>query len=320
MKITCDVVRDLLPLYTEKMTSNDTKELVEEHLLACPDCRRKADQMNRPGPQMPHPDTEPLTKIQKQIHSRRKLTAWFAFLVTASVIFGLFAYLSSPVYLTAEEAGIKVIKGNATSFLVDIETLEMTGADPEEEREILIVEMGPRVRTYSVDYWNESDMGTGPECATFIAADSRWNTFFGKKEGASRHLILSEDIKNVFYSSLDGSADALLWGPGINGGVQFLPRLVLGYYLLIAAALGAALMVCAFVFRGKKAGRVLAISGSYLLCFAAADLLITGGNWRIFDGKDVPILLTLMLVLAVLMCAAVFTGWEVWKQHKQDKA
>jgi len=38
MKIDCDVVRDLLPLYADEACSEKSRALVEEHLRECPDC------------------------------------------------------------------------------------------------------------------------------------------------------------------------------------------------------------------------------------------------------------------------------------------
>ena len=39
MKYDCDVIRDLLPLYADKACSEKSREMVEEHLKECPDCR-----------------------------------------------------------------------------------------------------------------------------------------------------------------------------------------------------------------------------------------------------------------------------------------
>lgn len=318
MKITCDVIRDLLPLYAEDMESQDTKELVEEHFLTCPACQEAAQRMKQLVPAEEYRDVEPLSNLKKQINRRRMMTAWFAMLVTACIVFGLCAYLAGPVYLTAEEAGIKVYTVAQTRFFLDTNSLQFTSAEPLDELDVLIVEIGSRVRKYGMGYWRESDMGAEEECVTFIAADTRWNTLFNIEEGPPRYLILSLDTKNVYYSNPGGGADILLWGTGTNAGTEFLPRLVLGYYLLIAAVLGAVLTACAIALRKKKAGRIVAIPGCYLLCFAVADLLITGGNWQIFDAQDVPVQLTLMLILAALMSGAIFCGWEVWKLHKQD--
>ena len=39
-KINCNVIQDILPLYIEDAVSDDTKELVEEHLQNCEICQR----------------------------------------------------------------------------------------------------------------------------------------------------------------------------------------------------------------------------------------------------------------------------------------
>ena len=41
MKVSCDVIQDLLPLYTDQAASADTVALVEEHLASCPACREE---------------------------------------------------------------------------------------------------------------------------------------------------------------------------------------------------------------------------------------------------------------------------------------
>ena len=41
MNISCNVMDDLLPLYAENMVSQDTADLVRDHLAACAVCREK---------------------------------------------------------------------------------------------------------------------------------------------------------------------------------------------------------------------------------------------------------------------------------------
>ena len=36
----CNIVRDLLPLYADGETSEETSEMIKEHLSGCEDCRR----------------------------------------------------------------------------------------------------------------------------------------------------------------------------------------------------------------------------------------------------------------------------------------
>lgn len=40
MKISCDVIRDLLPLYFDGVVSRDTGALIAAHIKECPVCKR----------------------------------------------------------------------------------------------------------------------------------------------------------------------------------------------------------------------------------------------------------------------------------------
>lgn len=42
-KISCDIIKDVLPLYLDGIVSEDTKEMVEEHLSSCDSCRKEAE-------------------------------------------------------------------------------------------------------------------------------------------------------------------------------------------------------------------------------------------------------------------------------------
>ena len=45
MKLDCEVIRDLLPLYAEHIASPASTALVEEHLESCEACREELRQM-----------------------------------------------------------------------------------------------------------------------------------------------------------------------------------------------------------------------------------------------------------------------------------
>lgn len=45
MKLSCNVIRDLLPLYADQICSEESKELVKEHLTSCKDCSGLLQQM-----------------------------------------------------------------------------------------------------------------------------------------------------------------------------------------------------------------------------------------------------------------------------------
>ena len=47
-RIPCEIIRDLLPLYTDKQTRSDTSKIICGHLSHCPECARMYEEMNVP--------------------------------------------------------------------------------------------------------------------------------------------------------------------------------------------------------------------------------------------------------------------------------
>ena len=45
MKISCEIIKDLLPLYLDGVCSNDSKALIEEHLTECDNCKAELQAM-----------------------------------------------------------------------------------------------------------------------------------------------------------------------------------------------------------------------------------------------------------------------------------
>ncbi|MFA7077085.1 MAG: zf-HC2 domain-containing protein [Syntrophomonas sp.] len=45
MKISCEIIKDLLPLYHDGVCSNDSKTMVEEHLAYCDSCKAELQPM-----------------------------------------------------------------------------------------------------------------------------------------------------------------------------------------------------------------------------------------------------------------------------------
>lgn len=74
MKLDCEVIRDLLPLYAEHMASPASTALVEEHLRECEACRAELEQMQLPVPVQPEPQPDaPLKGIRASLRKRASL-------------------------------------------------------------------------------------------------------------------------------------------------------------------------------------------------------------------------------------------------------
>lgn len=50
MKISCDIIKDLLPLYHDGVCSNDSRTMVEEHLADCENCKAELKAMDEELP------------------------------------------------------------------------------------------------------------------------------------------------------------------------------------------------------------------------------------------------------------------------------
>ena len=63
----CSIVRDLLPLYAEQLTSPETSAFVEKHLRTCAACRAALQETEAPPALQPAPGAAPLQHLQKRL-------------------------------------------------------------------------------------------------------------------------------------------------------------------------------------------------------------------------------------------------------------
>ncbi|MGL5646274.1 MAG: DUF3955 domain-containing protein [Clostridium sp.] len=47
MKYSCEIIRDLLPLYSDEVCSEESSQIVREHIAECEDCRNMLEKMNQ---------------------------------------------------------------------------------------------------------------------------------------------------------------------------------------------------------------------------------------------------------------------------------
>ena len=50
MKISCEIIKDVLPLYHDGVCSNESKAMVEEHFTSCDNCKAELQAMNNELP------------------------------------------------------------------------------------------------------------------------------------------------------------------------------------------------------------------------------------------------------------------------------
>lgn len=71
MKVTCEVMKDLMPSYVDDICSDDTKELLKEHIQTCSSCKQLLTTMEQPVSNLKLTEDEQ-DKIKKPFHKIRK--------------------------------------------------------------------------------------------------------------------------------------------------------------------------------------------------------------------------------------------------------
>ena len=87
----CNIVKDLLPLYCDKLTSEDSNEEIEKHLGECADCKTVYESMNKKEDIIKTSDknVKPLKKVKRRI----TLKVIAAVLGTLAVLAAAFVFL-----------------------------------------------------------------------------------------------------------------------------------------------------------------------------------------------------------------------------------
>ena len=105
MKLPCELIRDLLPLYAEHLTSPETGQLIEEHLQSCPACRDELHSIRLPVPVQADAQADaPLKQVHATLRKKQLLTTLAAVLaVVCALALAVWMY-SAEAPATGEEA------------------------------------------------------------------------------------------------------------------------------------------------------------------------------------------------------------------------
>lgn len=104
MKVPCNVIRDLLPLYHDSVCSPETAALVEEHLKDCDACQEEFHKLQAnllplplPVPGKEEQKAEGLAKVKKVLRKKRVIVAAIVAAVTIVLCYGGYLFLQLPI-------------------------------------------------------------------------------------------------------------------------------------------------------------------------------------------------------------------------------
>ena len=146
----CEVVRDLVPLYLEKLTGEGTRELMEFHLTECADCSQYLENMKEGENSVTEQDERKQIDYLKQVRQRSRIHSVLLFFIIMGAFLLLYAlyFVAGPsetdqmlqALVGAEELGY---------CLGGYESIDgTTGSLSPEEREQNINEYNEKVAQY----------------------------------------------------------------------------------------------------------------------------------------------------------------------------
>lgn len=119
-KITCEIIKDILPLYVDDVVSADTRTMVEAHLAECESCKKEAEVMSKSIKIPLHKTVEKeqaevLNNLKKTFKNKKIRISIISVLATAGVLAGAYSALVLPkIYIPYEEKdfSVEVVDGN----------------------------------------------------------------------------------------------------------------------------------------------------------------------------------------------------------------
>ena len=310
MKISCDVIKDILPLYAEDMVSSDTKELVECHICECNDCTQTLKSI-RTGTKLPvDADIQPLKYVEKQIRSKKRWTVFTAVLLLFTVLTAVMMFLYVPVWLTADEA-IEYVELMDDGFLkikyTDLNSgyvgvIVHAGHDDFHQGFLLRMERGRVLFPAEIP----PEMNEASKEGYFAFGPSY-------KNGE----IYREPAKtNYYYMNFkDGTVEKLLWDGGYDvpvGQVMYSNDVwqkyawILEPICYIALVLTVVFAVAAFLLRKSRFFVFAKVPAVVCAGYTVSSWIVTSGRYLAYDSFDLWMKLCCILFLTALITSSVF--------------
>lgn len=300
MRITCNVIRDILPLYAENMVSEDTRKIVEEHINNCDKCKKELEDMKTSIDLPIDTDMTPLKKIKASIRKKKLQAVIFTAMLTIAIITAVIGFLTVPRFIPYHEGLI--------SFM-------------EKDNGMIIVVFNDEVTGYDISsYPSETDDGLVYHITTW---DSIWNRNIMKK--SVNNIVLNpkgEKVVSVYYYNGDGREDILIYGKdqNPNGGLVTLPRLVLGYYLILSLLLTVLSGIILFIGLRKEHVRNIMLKVFLLpISYIIAHIIIKGFITSSYSAERdffAILLVTIPLYIAFISAASIIEEYRKKQNNK----
>lgn len=287
MKKECSIIRDILPLYTENMVSDETREFIEEHLSVCNECKKEMEKM-RIIDNLPPSNTVPLKNIRKKLLYKKIQIVLLTTALVLIIAISVFALLTAPKFYPYSDDILKLTENQNQSVTITF-----------------------REDVKGFSYIESSDIDTDISVVQVEA----WTSYFSENIlKSSRQSITipytDKDKISIYYLQNNNEDDVHIFGHNLSptGKIVSLPRLALNYYLYIAIGSFALAVLLLVVFHKKEMIRIwllkfMAIPVSYVL----GHIFIKGFSTTTYTlQRDFFLIL---LVSVMIYCVIISSIW-----------
>ena len=296
--IDCAVVRDLLPLYVEKISSEETRKLVEEHLAECQDCRNLLEDMTTEETPTVKLDVAPLKRLKRKMVRSRIGVAVVVALFVAIFGGGVIGYLTAWEYVP---------------YSPDLLQVE-GGGGPYDDG-------GSRVSICATDGAKQLRTGNsdGAHDTAYVSVwTSFWERHFANDSAQCMGYWSTSAQMSVYYMSLGGEENTLIYGPGTTSGGDtpfLIAQRELGDYLMWAGVSAVILIAGAGIFRKREFVRVwLERIGLIPVSYLIGHLCVKGFSIATYEyQRD----FSLIVIVGVVVYVVALLGLHLYRVRNQ---
>lgn len=204
--ITCNVVKDILPLYIDNVVSDDTRRLIEEHLGSCSGCRIEAEEMKRsieiPLDRHIAVDEAGMIKNLKRRFLKKKILIAIISAVAALVAVALiYTYASvSRTVIPFDDSKISITESGGKLYAM-YNGNDMAG----------VLSIDPALNDADIDNDNNAD---GRSVCVFyiystplsrLTGDFKSDSAGDGKSSVMMYLCETAETEKIYYAGFDGS-------------------------------------------------------------------------------------------------------------------
>ena len=197
MKWSCNIIRDLMPLYIDGVCSEESKKIIEEHLEECEECRVYFSSMNEENKIIEHLSEEKESQkissfkaVKKRILRKQIISGIIAILIVVLISIATITVLKN-IHQTVEykdNISVSMVDGNLVSRLY-----------------------GSYYTNIKIKNVEVSDDGTMSNYTFYCISNTVWDDISFKEDMMSEYVLVPKDknanrIDRVYYYTGDFSS------------------------------------------------------------------------------------------------------------------